>query len=220
MDIKKIIDDAHRAARKVATEFSSITSRILDNREQLKRRRRNLLGALEPAAALKANADRIVDATGARFRDEWGRSMVRQMSVRFEETSSGKIRRSAPSLLNLPDGQNPLVPLCAFFPELMKAEFHRMIDEANVDGIPAADREAQIAAIDEQIRQLEDEHLDFVEQAGKMEPPVTIQPIPEARARRQHEREVRDAKDEAARQMREISKRSGGWTPGTGVSLG
>jgi len=157
----------------------------------------------EQVAAMR----RLVDELAARFTAEHGFSLTRRLSGSLEMQPDGTYREIHPEIAGWsPRGFNDELrfnEICGLIPEPVKAGLEQIIRShpAAANELSSTKRLAAMAEAEIYIRQIEDTHARFVDEAGALTPPIVIAHLQPVRARREQEAVIRQ-REERARELR------------------
>ena len=158
--------------------------------------------ALLAGRGTKGDAQRGARVLVAGLRDVWryehGFLVIAALSGEYETDEKGRLRISGPVVpLPLMMGSLTFSALCGIAPAAVEAGLLDLIEYLNVPwgDVPLSDRPKLVAELDQELRDIENEHESLCDEAGRLDPPMTIQHLdpsgPGARPRRRRPRRPR-----------------------------
>lgn len=194
------------AARKTTEDLSSIDRDLRDMHAAVTRERDAIVSRFEPVNIVIANMRAEVDAAAQHFAAEYGMSMLLDFSGRMELQRDGSLTPRRPRLWWSHE-ELQFRHLCGLVPDLVKTRLEEIIRGVSLTdvGLPLNDRPPAVAAADERIRAIEDEHAALADMAAEMNPPIRLQLLEPVRQRRDSER-ARQAREAEALAVRRATE--------------
>jgi hypothetical protein len=195
------------AAKRAAVALTEHEQDIAARHAERTRERERVHAALRPKAEVHANTDRIVDQRAAKWLEDHGVMVTRELSGYDEFALDGygnmRARRRAPRLPHIAADRLDFATLVALAPDVVKRRLHAVIDAQPPTsfGLGDADRAARLAELDAEIAELERLHCELVHAAAEVG--ITLPLLPTV-AQRQAEAAEDQARERARAARRGI----------------
>lgn len=163
--------------------------------------------AAEPIEIIIANMRRVIDEAATEYARDNGYTILTAFTGRLELQMDGTLATRRPQLWFGPRLELRFRDLCGLVPELIKAQLETILRSVPYQaGLPLEERAAAIAAADEKIRVIEEQHTELCDTAAALDPPIVLPLLEPVKQRREAAR-LKAERDAAARQVREEAAR-------------